>query len=158
MDDLKPRQKRGPWQSRVHRVIGLLLALSAFGATIGVVAAVAIRVAGPPGFLIGPSHDVEAFLRELRDGRYPQAYERICRYGAEDRASFVARFAAASQRGHGVTSYELRVTFGDDSLSLTATVGTVSFKDGTTTTVYFDVGPSDLPSCIPAVGYEDLLS
>jgi hypothetical protein len=155
VNDLKlGRRRRGPWQSRVHRAIGLLLALAAAGAAIGVASALAIRASGYGGLNRG----VEAFLREVRDGRYAQAYERICQYGAEDRASFVARFAAAANRGHGVASFQIRSTFGDGSLSLTATVGTVAFKDGTTTSVYFDQEPSNPPTCLPPVGYEDLLS
>ena len=147
-----------PWQSRLHQLIALVLTLAAAGAGTGVSAALVIRAAGSGGFLIGSSREVTAFLSDLREGRYSRAYDRVCHTATvpESRDGFVTRFAAAHDRGHGIASFQLRTTFADDSLSLTAAVGAVDFADGTSVSVLFNMGTEGASPCIDW-GYDDLV-
>ena len=60
----------------------------------------------------------EAYLGDVRAGRYAQAYDRLCGGNVGTYEDFAARLSAVT-----VTGYDLHVTFTKETLNLTSAAG-----------------------------------
>jgi hypothetical protein len=81
---------------------------------------------------------VRGYYADLRDGRYSQAYARLCEPGGTEQA-FVADQRQRAQTGKGVTSYDIHAGFTKDTSHLGSAGGVVTLADGSTQTVRFDL-------------------
>jgi hypothetical protein len=99
---------------------------------------------------------VHAYLIDVKDAHYAQAYSRLCS-PQESLEDYTARLSQARSRGHGIASFRLNLTFTKESGNLRSTTGKVTFADGSVEAVTYDVQPLNKtsgPSCIDT--FDDL--
>ncbi len=147
-----------PWQMRVNLVTRVLLLSVAVGVVVGGATLLIVQIAFNGGLNTGASRQVSAYLRDVKDAKFSQAYDRFCPE-VISRQDFVSSLAQAKLDGHGVKSFRVHTSFSKESLSLSTAVGTVTFADGTTKSVSYDVVPFNDPGgskCI--TGYDGELS
>jgi hypothetical protein len=144
-----------PKQHRTSLAMRVLLLAVAVGATFGG-GGLLVWLLTNGSLSTNTTRAVHAYLLDLKNADYAQAYSRICspRESLED---YSARLAQARSRGHGVASFTLNLTFTKESSRLRSTSGKVTFADGSTEDVQYDVEPlnsSSGPSCIDT--FDDL--
>ncbi len=133
-------------RSRVDRVLLLLFVTVV---AVGVVATLAlVRSAARTG---GPTV-AAAFLSDLRDGRFQQAYERLCwqEQQNESRSDFVSRLAVARQSGQGLADYRYGIPFDRETLSSHVALGTATFTDASTGDLTLELGKRGSAACVGA--------
>jgi hypothetical protein len=124
----------------VTKVLGLAAAL---GLVAGGAALLVVHTIGR-GPSTSATREVKAFLTDIRNEKYTQAYDRLCQESAniKPRDVFVGGLAEARKRGHGIDSFDIGVSFTKETARLTSAGGTVTFRDGKELAVTFDVQPS----------------
>lgn len=96
----------------------------------------------------GAARQVKAYLSELRDGRYAEAYERLCD-GDQSVQAFVERQQGLAAGGRAVASFQIHPGFTGDSSTFGSAGGVVTYADGSTATLRFDLQTFDLGGGIP---------
>jgi hypothetical protein len=150
---------RAPWQVRVNLVTRVLLLSIAVGLAIGGAALLIIQIAIHAGLNAQASRQVSAYLHDVKDAKYSQAYDRLCAGVGPSREEFESSLTQANLHGHGVKSYSIYNTFTKETLTLSTAVGTVTFADGTTKSLSYDVLPLNQPGAPKCIsGYDGELS
>jgi hypothetical protein len=152
LEELTVTSTREPEPSRAHpRLKGLLI--------LGLMAVI-LAVAGLLATFLGrssPDHDaskrVNAYLSDLRNQRYSEAYQRLCfEYAAhESHYDYVTRQLREHSSGRGVASFSVSAGRTVDSTSYNVASGTVTLADGEVRTVAFFLHPNASPPCIAIV-------
>lgn len=143
-----------PWQIRVNLVTRILLLSVAVGLVVAGATLLIVQIAFRNGLTAAASRQVSAWLHDVKDAKYSQAYDRLCAGVGPSREQFVNSLSQASLRGHGVKSYSIYNTFTKESLTLSTAVGTVTFADGTTKSISYDLSPVNDPGGIKCIaGY-----
>ena len=112
-------------RSRINRTLLLVFTL-ALAAGVALTAVALVRSVRK----LNRYATAEGFLRDLKDGRFAHAYQRLCSHEPmESEASFVSRLQRASASGRGLRSYEYTIPFDRESLSAHTALGTATFAD-----------------------------
>ena len=94
-------------RSRINRTLLLVFTL-ALAAGVALTAVALVRSVRK----LNRYATAEGFLRDLKDGRFAHAYQRLCsQEPMESEASFVSRLQRASASGRGLRSYEYTIPF-----------------------------------------------
>jgi hypothetical protein len=103
--------------------------------------------------------EVNAFLRNVRDRQFDLAYTHLCpvEQGAEAQSQFVKSLRSAAALDHPVTSFDITSVHTNATNGVTTRTagGNVTFQDGQTRFVTFDLGKSGGHLCISS-GYRQL--
>jgi hypothetical protein len=137
------------------KVLGLA---AARGLVVGGAALLIVHAVGS-----GPSttvREAKAFLTDIRNEKYSQAYDRLCQADPNlaPRDVFVTGLSQARKRGHGIDNFQIGVTFTKETAHLTSATGTVTFLDGKEQAVTFDIRPSTATANEKCIVYGDDLA
>ncbi len=141
---------------RVVRLVFCLsvLSLVGIGACLGLFLLIRHSALGEGAAVHGSA---SAYLRDVRAGRYAQAYARLCSDGNVGTAqAFAERLQRDRAAGHGLTGYDLHVTVTKETFDLTTAAGSATFADGTREPVQYELRRVDAgdPGCL--LTFDDL--
>ncbi|HEX4018981.1 MAG TPA: hypothetical protein VHX15_19760 [Frankiaceae bacterium] len=133
---------------RVSVAVRVLLLAAAVGLTLGA-GGLVVWALTDDGVASGPARAAHAYLIDVKDANYAQAYHRLCSQ-QESLEVYSARLADARGHGHRITAFRLNSAFAGQSGDRDSASGKVTFADGTVKDVFFEVQPASTtgPSCL----------